>query len=166
MVLAGAGVLGFLLRTWLFSLSKTQVSRLYYPIFQTLLDVEALAAHCLAMAEQNVKEQRAKVAERRDDDLKHAKHVNAKALSEGESTRDESLRKINEVYARRMVEIQTTQQVELREAIETYEHRKVELRAHRESSARKLDEKYHGLKEKIRTPTRTPATWRPAGARG
>jgi DNA segregation ATPase FtsK/SpoIIIE, S-DNA-T family len=163
LALAGAGVLGFLLRTWLYALSKTQVSRLYYPIFQTLIDAEALAAHCLAMAEQNVKEQRAKVAERRDDDLKHAKNVNARALSAGESTRDESLRKINEVYARRMVEIQTTQQMELREAIETYERRKVELRAHRESSARKLDEKYQGLKEKIRT--RHENAWRDMEAR-
>ncbi|HEV3167369.1 MAG TPA: FtsK/SpoIIIE domain-containing protein [Isosphaeraceae bacterium] len=148
---------GFGLRTWLYSLSKKQVSRLYYPLHQTIIDGEALAAHCLAAATDHLAEQRTQAAQARDEAVQVAKHKHTKTISSGEALRDERLRRINEIYAERMVEIQTQQQTEMRAAIESYEQTKVEIQTHYEASTQRLDEKYRDIKEKIQA--RHESSW-------
>jgi hypothetical protein len=149
--LVAALVLGFLLRTWLVSVSKSQVSQIFFPLAQTLVDAESLAGHCMAIAENQLKEKRAKVAARRDEQLQSAKKAHSKALADGEATRDERLRRINEVYAQRIVDIQTAQQVGIRDAVELNERKKSELRALQDSSSEKLDAMYHTRKDRIRS---------------
>ena len=134
----GTIVVGIALKTWLDKLSKSQVSQSYYPLFQSVVDADALAAHCLAAAETRLKEQRTGVAKRRDDEHSQARSKYAKTISTaGNLCRDEKLRQINETYARRMVDIQTKQQVDLREAIEAHNTRKAEVREQAESGPRK-----------------------------
>ena len=163
--LCGAIALGLALRAWLINLSKTQVSRLCYPLFQTIVDADALAAYSRAKVEESYKSQRARVAALRDERLNQAKAKHTKTISTAEHIRDERLREINEVYARRIVEIQTKQQVDLRAAIESHERRKADVRTQEEAGFRKLDEKYEALKEKIHTRhetawTEMAASWR------
>ncbi len=149
--------LAFAAKTWLSSLAKTQVSRLYYPMAQTIVDAEALAAYCRSLAEARLKDRKTKAVQVREADLQAAKVKHATTLSNGENVRDEKLRDINEVYARHVTEIQTKQQMELREAIEAYDRRKAESAAQHEASLRRLDEKYRELKEKLRA--RHDAAW-------
>ena len=145
-----AAVGGFLLRAWLFKVSKEQVSKLYYPIHQAVVDAGGLGAHGVGKVEGALQEKRAKLTERRDESLQKAKQDHSRALSQGEATRDESLRKINEVYAEKMMDIHSRQPLEMREAMEAYEKRRAELKVMRETGERKLEEQYRGLKEKVR----------------
>ncbi|HEV3121379.1 MAG TPA: cell division protein FtsK, partial [Isosphaeraceae bacterium] len=161
--LCGAILLGFAALKGLYSLSKSQVSRLYYPVCQALVDAQALAAHCLATALERNKQERAKVAERRDEEFQKAKEKQARTIAAAEGVRDDRLRRINEVYAERMVEIQTTQQVDLRNAIASYQERSVELEKQFQTGSRKLDEKYQDIKGKIQT--RRDSSWRNLAAR-
>ena len=93
------GVLAFLLRTWLVKLCKVQLERLYTPLTQSLADADALTAYCRVKVAAEFKEERKKIAARRDEDLKRAEDNYRKAFAAAESRRDEKLRKINEVYA-------------------------------------------------------------------
>ena len=77
-----------------------------------------LTAHCRGLVDAAFKEERKRIAARRDDELKRAEENYRKAFAAAEAQRDEKLRKINEVYAKRMVEVQTTQQRDMREAID------------------------------------------------
>jgi hypothetical protein len=149
--------LGFVLRKWVYELCKAQVSRLYYPLYQSLVDGRALAAHCLGLANEASQALRKTLAEKRDEELKLAKEKQTKTIAAAEALRDERLRRINEVYAERMVEIQTKQQVDMREAIEAYERQKSELQAQYETGGRKLEEKYREVKEKVRA--RNESAW-------
>ena len=149
--LGAAVAIGLLLRVWLFSLAKTQISRYHDPIAQSLLDADLLAAHCRALASDRDKAQRARSAATREDDLLKAKNSHAKAVGSGESQRDERLRQINERYAKTIVDVQTRQHTELREAVGAYETRKGGLQARYSAATGKVDEKYHALKDKTRT---------------
>ncbi len=149
--LALAGVAGFLLRRSLFQLAGKQVGTLYYPTYQTLVDADALAAHSLAAAQTRLKEERARVAQRRDDDLQKAKQKQAKTVADGEEQRDDRLRKINQVYAQKTDEIKVKSQAATREAVEVYERRTTEIRTQHEVSVKEVDDRYQALKQKIRT---------------
>jgi S-DNA-T family DNA segregation ATPase FtsK/SpoIIIE len=146
---AGAVVFGLLLRHGLYRLSQKQVSERYYPLFQSLVDAKALAGHCLALAEERLKQEHARAAQRRSDELKQAQETFTQTIAQGEADRDEKLRKINDRYTRRMVEIQTRQQTDMREAIATYERLQAELPILRETTLRKLDDRYRATKEKV-----------------
>ncbi len=135
---------------WLYGISKRQVGQLYYPLFQSLVDGEALAAHILGLADEQKRTQRAKVTQQRDDDLQRAKEKHAKTIAAGEDHRDKNLRRINDEYAQQLVDIQTKQHVDMRQAIEAYDKRKEELRVQSETGREKLDEQYRAIKEKIR----------------
>jgi len=152
------GVLGFLLRTWLVKLSKTQLERLYVPLMQSLADADGLNAYCRGRVDAQHQEVRRRVIERRDLDLKRAEEAHRKAVSEGEAQRDERLRKINEVYAERMVEVQTTRERDLRKAIEEHDRRLADLKAQSETGFPRLESQYKELKERIRT--RYESDWR------
>jgi hypothetical protein len=159
---AGAGLvvaiaLGFVLKQWLYKVSKEQVGKLYYPLYQSLIDGEALAAHSLGLADERLKTERARVMQQRDDELEQAKQKHARTIAAGEDRRDKQLRTINETYGQQVTEIQTQQQLQLREAIEAYEKRKQELRAQTDAGNKKLDEQYRTIKEKIRH--RHDASW-------
>jgi DNA segregation ATPase FtsK/SpoIIIE-like protein len=144
-------VLGFLVRTWLVKLCKTQLERLYTPLVQSLADADALAAHCRKLVDARFKEERRRITARRDQELKEAEENFQRGFVAAEAKRDEKLRKINEVYAERMVEVQTTQQRELRDAIEKHDRRMAEIKTQSESSFPKLDEKYKNFKERIKS---------------
>ena len=60
------GVLGFLLRTWLVKLSKTQLERLYVPLMQSLADADGLNAYCRDRVNAQHQEIRRRLSERRD----------------------------------------------------------------------------------------------------
>jgi len=152
------GVLGFLLRTWLVKLSKTQLERLYLPLMQSLADADTLNAFCRARVEAQHQEVRRRVNERRDLDLKRGEEAHRKAVSEGEAQRDERLRKINELYAERMVEVQTTQQRDLRKAIEEHDRRTADLKAQSEAGFPRLEKQYKELKQQI--GSRYESDWR------
>jgi len=154
---AGAVVLGLLVRHGLTRVARDQVSRLFDPLYQTVVDAEALGAQCLARVEQTLKDARAAAAARRDTELNAAKRKHAATLSAGEDLRDERLRRINEVYAARMVEIQTAQTLGMRGAVEHYERRRAELLASQEARARRLDEAYQAAKQAVRD--RHEADW-------
>jgi energy-coupling factor transporter ATP-binding protein EcfA2 len=144
------GVLGFLLRTWLVKLSKTQLERLYVPLMQSLADADGLNAYCRARVNAQHQDVRRRVSERRDLEFKRTEEAHRKAVSDGEAQRDERLRKINEVYAERMVEVQTTQQRDLRKAIEDHDRRLADLKAQSETGFPRLESQYQELKERIR----------------
>ena len=145
------GVLAFILRTWLVKLSQSQLESRYVPLMHSLADADALTAHCRGLVDAAFKEERKKIAARREDELKRVDDNYRKAFVVAEATRDEKLRKINEVYANRMVEVQTTQQRDMRDAIEQHDRRVAELRGQVESSLPRLDENYKSLKEKLVT---------------
>lgn len=145
-----AGVLGYLLRGQLYALAWQQVNRLYYPLFQTLINTEAMANHFRALATERLKADRGQNTTRRDTDLQQVKLNEAKAIAEAETLRDDRLRRINDIFAQRMLEIQTTQQTDMREAIASYERRQVEVRTAYEASTRRLEEKQVDLKAKIK----------------
>ena len=109
------GVLGFLLRTWLVNLSMKQLGQYYTPLTQSLADADALMAHCRVKITAEFKEERKKIAARREEDLKRAEDSYRKAFAAAENARDEKLRKINEVYASKVVEVQTTREREMRQ---------------------------------------------------
>jgi DNA segregation ATPase FtsK/SpoIIIE, S-DNA-T family len=151
-IAAGAvigAVLGYLLRTWLVKLCKTQLQRLYVPLTQSLADADALAAYCRAQVDARLKTEKRRLIARREDDLKLADENYRRAFVTAEAKRDEKLRKINEVYAERMVEIQTTQQRDMRDAIDVHDRRMAELKAYSDTAFPKLDGKYKSLKERI-----------------
>ena len=145
------GVLAFLLRTWLVKLSKVQLERFYTPLTQSLADADALTAHCRVKVAAEFKEERKKIAARREEDLKRAEDGYRKAFAAAENARDEKLRKINEVYADRLVEVQTTREREMRSAIDVHERRMTELKAMASSGYPRLEEKYKAFKERIRS---------------
>ena len=150
-VVLGA-VLAFLLRTWLVKLCKVQLERLYTPLTQSLADADALTAYCRVKVAAEFKEERKKIAARREEDLKRAEDSYRRAFASAENQRDEKLRKINEVYADRIVEVQTTrEQGEMRNAIDVHERRMTELKAMAASGYPKLEEKYKAYKERIRS---------------
>jgi hypothetical protein len=158
-----SAVIGALLRVWLYALSKSQVSKLHDPINQTLIDAEALAANCRAVAVRRLAERRAQAAARRDEEQQRAKQLHAKAIATGEAQRDDRLREINETYARTLVDVQTRRERALREAVDDYERRKAEARAQSEAKGHDIEEKYRALKEKIRA--RHEASWNDLAAR-
>lgn len=143
------GVLGFLLRTWLVKLSKSQLERLYVPLMQSLADADGLNAYCRNRVNAQHQEVRRRLSERRDLELKRAEEAHRKSVAEGESQRDERLRKINEVYAERMVEVQTTQQRDLRKALEDHDRRIADLKAETDTGFPRLETQYKDLKERI-----------------
>ncbi len=128
-------MLAFLLRTWLVKLSQSQLESRYAPLMHSLADADALTAHCRGLVDAAFKDERKKIAARRDDELKRVEENYRKAFAAAEAQRDEKLRKINEVYAKRMVEVQTTQQRDMRDAIEQHDRRLAELRVQVETSA-------------------------------
>ncbi len=134
--------------------------RRYIPLMQSLADADGLTAYCRGLVDAAFKEERKRVAARRDEDLKRAEENYRKAFAAAEAQRDERLRKINEVYAERMVEVQTTQQRDLREALDAHDRRMAELRTSPRPASPKLDEKYKALKERI-----ADRATRPRGAR-
>ena len=69
-------------------------------------------AFCRVKVAAEFKEERKKIAARRDEDLKRVEDHYKKTFAAAESRRDEHLRKINEVYADKMVEVQTTRERE------------------------------------------------------
>ena len=141
---------GYLLKIQLYTLSRNQVGKFYYPISQALVDCEALVKEARATADEQLKAEKARVAAARDEALQKAKAKQTKAIADSEANRDERLRVINEVYAKRTVETQTKLAREMREAVELHGRRVVEIPAQHEASIRKLEEKYAALKEKIR----------------
>jgi S-DNA-T family DNA segregation ATPase FtsK/SpoIIIE len=145
-----SGVLGYLLRGRLYALARHQLSQVYDPVFQSLIDTQAIADHFRTLAAERLKADRAHAALRRDNDLQQVKLAEAKTIADGEMMRDDRLRRINEVFAQRMVEIQTKQQMDMREAIAAYERRQVDVRTTYETNAQKLDEKFADLKKKIK----------------
>jgi S-DNA-T family DNA segregation ATPase FtsK/SpoIIIE len=155
--LVAAAVLGYLLRSWLYKLSKQQVSRFYYPIFQTLVDADALAEHSLAAAEGRRESERVRISIQRDEAFLKAKASQSKTVSAGEDLRDEQLRSINILYSRKVGEIQAAQRVALNDAAEAYEKRSTAIRTQNEATAARLEEKYRALKEKVQS--RHAATW-------
>ena len=90
---------------------RSQLERLYTPLTQSLADADALTAYCRGQVDAEFKEERKRIAARRDEDLKTRRgRPTARRSPPPRARRDEKLRKINEVYAERMVEVQTTQQ--------------------------------------------------------
>ena len=79
------GVLAFLLRTWLVKLSKVQLERLYTPLTQSLADADALTAYCRVKVAAEFKEERKRIAARRDEELKRAEDNYRKAFAAAES---------------------------------------------------------------------------------
>ena len=79
------GVLAFLLRTWLVKLCKAQLERLYTPLTQSLADADALTAHCRVKVAAEFKEERKRIAARRDEDLKRVEDNYRKAFAAAES---------------------------------------------------------------------------------
>jgi S-DNA-T family DNA segregation ATPase FtsK/SpoIIIE len=148
---AGTLVFGYLLRRWVYKLSRKQVARFYYPIFQTLVDAEALGAHCLSIAEARRDAERTRVALRRDEDFQKAKQTQNKTIATGETQRDERLREVNAVYSHKIQEIQLAQKAALTEVAEDYERRSADIRNQNETSSRRVDEKYQTIKEKVRS---------------
>ncbi len=147
-VLAAVG--GFLLRQQLYALAKTQVANLHDPLFQSLVDADAEAAYLRSLADEQTKTERARIANRRDEDLQAAKQKHATTISQGEMQRDERLRQINENYAKRMVDVQNQQHAAVQEAIAVYEQRKVDIQNRYDTNLAQIDEKYRDLKDKIR----------------
>ena len=145
------GVLAFLLRTWLVKLCHTQLDRLYTPLTQSLADADALTAFCRVKINNELREERKKIALRREEDLKRAEDNYRKAFAAAEGARDEKLRMINEKYANRMVEVQTTRERELRSAIDAHDRRMTELKSMSATGYPKLEEKYKAYKQRVRS---------------
>ncbi len=162
-VVVGAA-LAVALRMWLIKLSQSQLQSRYMPLMHALADADALTAHCRVLVDAAFKEERKRVAARRDDELKRAEEKYRKAFAAAEAQRDEKLRKINEVYAARMVEIQTSQQRDLREAIADHDRRLAELRVQVETSLPRLEAKYKSLKARLAAEYET--AWRDHGGGG
>ena len=148
---AGAGALGYGLRGRLAALAWRQVSALYYPVFQTLVDLEAMMGHFRTLAAERLKADRAHNALRRDNDLQQVKLSEAKSIASAETLRDDRLRQINEVFAQRMAATQAKHQLEMREALDFYEQRQVEVRAAYEAAVQALDAKVAMLRSKLET---------------
>ncbi|WP_435008099.1 FtsK/SpoIIIE domain-containing protein [Tundrisphaera lichenicola] len=148
--LAIAAVGGFFLKMQLQKLARTQVGRFYYPLVQTMIDAEALALAARKVVDQQLKEDRLKVAAARDQAIQAARQKQTKALADAEADRDERLRLINEVFARQTVEIQTKLAREMREAVDLHEKAAAELPAKNEATSKKLEDKYRAAKDEIR----------------
>ena len=150
-VAIGAAVVGgYLLKVQLYKLSRTQVSKFYYPLTQSLIDSEALAREAQAAADERLRSERGRVAGARDDALLKAKQKQSKAIADAEADRDERLRVINEIYAKRRVEAQTKLAREMREAVDLHDKLWAELPVQHEATRRRFAEKYEAMKEKIR----------------
>jgi DNA segregation ATPase FtsK/SpoIIIE, S-DNA-T family len=143
------GVVAFALRMWLVKLSQSQLESRYAPLMHALADADALTAYCRSGIDAVFKEERKKIAARREEDLKRVEETYRKAFATAEAHRDEKLRKINEVYASRMVEVQTTQQRDMREALDQHDRRLAELRTQVETSVPKLERDYKSQKERF-----------------
>ncbi len=141
---------GFFLKSRLYALSRMQVGKFYYPISQSLVNLEAMVVEARAAADEALKQERLRVAGVRDEAMSKAKQKQSKTIADGEANRDERLRQINEVFARKKVETQTRLAREMREAVDAHDKRMAELPVQHEASVRKLEEKYQALKEKIR----------------
>ena len=77
------GVLAFLLRTWLVKLSQSQLESRYVPLMHSLADADALTAHCRGLVDAAFKEERKKIAARRDEELKRVDENYKKAFAVG-----------------------------------------------------------------------------------
>ncbi len=146
-----SGVGGYLLKVQLYTLSRTQVSKFYYPLMQAMIDAEALVLEARATADENLKTERLKVAAARDEAMQKAKTKQTTTIANGEANRDERLRVINEVYAKRKVDIQTKLAREMREAVDLHDKKMAELPVQHEAAVQKLEAKYQALKAKIRS---------------
>src|SRR5207249_8628577 len=113
------------------------LQRYYLPLTQALADDDGIAASYRGVLDDRLKEERRRLATRRDEELKRVDAHHAKMVADGEAQRDERLRKINEVYATRMVEVQTTQQRDLRDAIDAHDRRMAELRVEAQARSQK-----------------------------
>jgi S-DNA-T family DNA segregation ATPase FtsK/SpoIIIE len=141
---------GYFLKVQLYALSRSQVSKFYYPILQSLIDADALVREARGSTEERLKAERLRVAGVRDEALQKARQKQARTVADGEADRDERLRVINEVYAKRKVETQTRLAREMREAVDAHDKRMAELPGQHEAAVKKLDEKYRTLKGQIR----------------
>ena len=145
-----AAVGGYLLKIQLYKLSRVQVGKLYYPLTQALIDVEALVREAHASADERLKSERLCVAGVRDDALAKAKAKQSRTIADGEADRDERLRVINEVYAKRRVDAQTKLARDMREAVDLHDKLWAELPSQHEATKRRFAEKYEAMKAKIR----------------
>ena len=146
-----AAIGGYLLKVQLYSLSRNQVGKLIYPLWQALVDAQALVEEARSTADEQYRVARLKAATDRDAAIQKAKARQAKTIADGEADRDERLRVINEVYARRKVETQTKLARDMREAVDLHDRNMAELPTLREAAFRKLEDKYGVVKEKIRS---------------
>jgi DNA segregation ATPase FtsK/SpoIIIE, S-DNA-T family len=141
---------GFFLKVQLYSLSRTQVGKFYYPLMQALIDAETLVKEARTTADDRLKSEKLRIAGVRDESYNKAKTKQTKAIADGEANRDERLRVINEIYATRKVETQTKLARDMREAVDLHDKKMAELPIQHEASVKKLVDKYQALKEKIR----------------
>jgi hypothetical protein len=153
--LSTAGVvtlaLGFVSKRTLDSLSRKQVARLYYPLYQTLIDVEEITRRWRARVDEALKAERARVTKKRDEDYQNATEAQRQSIAQGEAQRDQQLRQINDTFAQRMVEVQTKQQMDMREAITAHERRQAELSPLHAAKQKELNDRHGAHKEKLRT---------------
>ena len=77
------GVLAFLLRTWLVKLSQSQLECRYGPLMHSLADADALTAHCRGLVDAAFKEERKKIAVRRDEELKRVEEEVSQGVCHG-----------------------------------------------------------------------------------
>jgi hypothetical protein len=161
-LVAGAAI-ALLLRMWLVNLSKSQLESRYMPLMHALADADGLTAHCRNLIDASFKEEKKRIAVRRDDELKQADATYRTTFAAAEALRDEKLRKINELYAEQMVAVQTTQQQDMRQALDEHGARIQELRGQAQTSIPRLDERYKALKEQL--ASRHETAWRTAGER-
>jgi len=141
---------GYGLKLQLVKLSRLQVAKLYYPLAQGVVDVDALVREARLAADEQVQAERLRNGTTRDEALQKAKMKQAKAIAGAEADRDDRLRVVNEVYASRKVDTQTKLAREMREAVDAHARKLDEIPVRHEAATRKLDEAYQALKETIR----------------
>ena len=118
-----------------------------------------LTAHCRGLVDAALKEERKRIAVRRDDELKRVEENYRKAFAAAEAARDEKLRKINEVYADadgRGPDDATARHARRHRRSTIGVWPSCELRSR--PVLPKLDEKYKVLKERLATSYET--AWR------
>ncbi len=147
-IIAG-GTIGFLARTWLAKLCKSQLERYHVPLMQSLADADALAAYARAKVENRYRDAKKHIGDQRELELREAQEAYRKTIRAGEKHRDERLREINEVYAEQMVEVQTKQQKGVRAALDQHEHSKGELKTLAQTSLPRIDLDHRTLKARI-----------------
>jgi hypothetical protein len=149
--------LGLVIRSWLYSVARTQVNRLLVPLGQELADDDALVQHGRAWAQDRHKVKVAQLTERREEEVRQAKKKQARIVSEGEALRDDQLRRINEIYAQRKGEAEVRRREELRAAITAYERRKVDDETQYRTDSTRLEDRYRSTKVSIQS--RYESSW-------